>query len=250
MALYQSELIKVIKYLRTYVNTDSSILMLGVQKILIDYDSFEKSINRIGITYDEVLWSDIKNGNKKTIDTFQFFKVFGYNDVHALDISNYEGADILLDLNEKLPDKHRTFDFVMNIGTLEHVYNVATAMKSICELTKRGGYILNIGPAAGYVDHGFFSFSPAFFEDFYFENGYETIDLFLEMINDQKPYEEWRSYYSEDCRIFDGWPGEMGLQVYLDRICKKEEIGRVQIWCLAKKAQKGKLSFPIQRIYR
>lgn len=251
MALYQSELVKVLKFLHTYIRRDSSILMLGVQKILIDPESFEKTINRMGMPYDDEKWEKVKIDGGKNIGTFSLFEVFGYDDVHALDISDYEGADILVDLNKKISEEHRRFDFVMNIGTLEHVFNVATAMDNIYELTDSNGYILNIGPAAGYVDHGFFSFSPGFFEDYYRENGCEIIDIFLELINDKTEYEKWHSYYTEDCRLFDDWGGEMGLQRYLDRICKSDEIGRVQVWSLVKKnSDEKQLSYPIQRIYQ
>lgn len=251
MALYQSELIKVLKYLNTYMEAGGSILMLGVQKILIDKKSFETTIRRMGIPYDVRKWNEIASDGKKEIDTFSLLEVFGYGDVHALDISDYEGADILMDLNNEMMEEQREFDFVMNIGTLEHVYNVATAMNNIYRLTKEQGYILNIGPAAGYVDHGFFSFSPSFFEDYFMENDCSVIDIFLELINDKTVYEKWRSYYTEDCRLFEDWEGEMGIQVYLDRICKNAEIGRVQIWSLAKKNKnKIALKAPIQRIYR
>ncbi len=37
-------------------------------------------------------------------------------------------------------------------------------------------------PLAGYVEHGFYSFSPTFYEDFYKANGFEIKDIAIEFI--------------------------------------------------------------------
>lgn len=249
MALYQSELIKVLQFLERYLNKDASICMLGVQKILIDWISFEKTMKRIGITYDVEKMASVVE--KRKINTFDFFEALEYKNVHAIDISDYEGADILYDLNKELPDDCCSFDFVMNIGTLEHIFDVTNGMKNIMKLTKIGGYILNICPAAGYVDHGFYSFSPTFFEDFYKVNYCKLNDIFFEFIDDKSDYAKWHSYYSEDCRIFDTWEGEDGVQIYVDKIKTLNNIGRVQLWSVAKKEKEISCNTNlIQRIYR
>lgn len=37
------------------------------------------------------------------LDMYDFFKAFGFSEVHAMDISSYEGADIVFDLNSSAP---------------------------------------------------------------------------------------------------------------------------------------------------
>src|SRR5437588_1617953 len=56
-------------------------------------------------------------------------KLFGATDVLSLDASDYEGASIVHDMNQPIPDRYKgQFDFVDDGGTLEHVFNFPTAI--------------------------------------------------------------------------------------------------------------------------
>lgn len=253
MALYQSELIKILKMLSMIKErrnlTDMSICMLGVQKILINHN-FTTRLERLGIEYDAVALSKL---SLDSINTFAFFELLGYKNVHAIDFSSYEGADLLYDLNIPLPVNHPTFDVVLNIGTLEHIYNASCAMDNITCLANLEGTIVNICPSAGYVDHGFYSFSPCFFEDYYNSKGIELIDLFMEVIQDDRPYDRWRCFYTEDLRNFEDWDGKDGVNRYIDSLRQVDGVGRVQIWSIAKKngeCNKNNGEYPVQRIYQ
>jgi hypothetical protein len=49
---------------------------------------------------------------------------------------------------------------VFDGGTLEHVFNFPTALKSCLEMIKRGGRFISITPANQFCGHGFYQFSP------------------------------------------------------------------------------------------
>jgi SAM-dependent methyltransferase len=86
-------------------------------------------------------------------------------------------AAMKLDLNGPI-DLERQFDIVMNLGTVEHVFNVAQAMKTIHDHTRPGGLMMHGMPLSGWVDHGFYSFNATFYWDLAAANGYD-IDLAL-----------------------------------------------------------------------
>jgi FkbM family methyltransferase len=102
----------------------------------------------------------------------------------VMDNSAYEGAAVIHDLNEPLPeDLAGRFDTVIDIGTLEHVFNIATAMKSMAEAVRVGGRFLCLNIANNHLGHGFWQFSPeVFFRTFCPMNGYEAVmaDLFYQ----------------------------------------------------------------------
>ena len=51
--------------------------------------------------------------------------IFGsLSDVDSIDHSNYEGATIVHNMNSPLPKDIQTYDTVLDLGTLEHVFNV------------------------------------------------------------------------------------------------------------------------------
>lgn len=74
----------------------------------------------------------------------------------------------------------RTYDTVIDAGSLEHVYNAPQALLNVSELCREGGQILHILPANNFCGHGFWQFSPELFFSLYSEsNGYSDTRVFL-----------------------------------------------------------------------
>lgn len=87
----------------------------------------------------------------------------------------------LLDLNyDLLPDKYTNYyDVVLNFGTTEHVFNQWNSFKIMHEAVKVGGIVYHQLPSTGYLDHGYFCYTPIFFRDIAKANGYEILEMFL-----------------------------------------------------------------------
>lgn len=72
----------------------------------------------------------------------------GISDVHAVDMNSADGADIICDLNEELPDElYGKFDYVIDGGTSEHVFNIAKAIENEAKMVKNGGGGYSYTPA-------------------------------------------------------------------------------------------------------
>jgi len=95
-------------------------------------------------------------------------------EIHALDYSSFEGADILHDLNRPIPGSLMSgFDLVIEGGTLEHVFNFPIAIANLMGMTKVGGAIFGSTVANNLCGHGFYQFSPELiFRIFAAENGF------------------------------------------------------------------------------
>jgi len=105
-----------------------------------------------------------------------FFRMLGVDEVLALDCSDFEGADILHDMNQRVPDRLRDrFGLVVDSGTLEHIFDVRQALSNIAFMVKPGGRVIHLAPANNCVNHGFYQFSPTLFYDFYAANMFRDI---------------------------------------------------------------------------
>jgi hypothetical protein len=94
----------------------------------------------------------------------------------ALDI--FEAEDCMLfDLNtDSVPkDLRGQFDLVTNFGTSEHVIDQYRTFMAIHELSKPGGLIYHDVPMGGYFYHGYFSYTPLFFNHLALANGYDVL---------------------------------------------------------------------------
>ena len=108
-----------------------------------------------------------------------FARALGAKKVSSMDISDYEGADIVHNLNSPVPPElHGRFDLVIDGGTLEHVFHVPVAMENCMKITKVGGHVIIITNINNLVGHGFYQFSPElFYRIFSRENGFEVMRM-------------------------------------------------------------------------
>ena len=109
------------------------------------------------------------------------FTAMGAAQVEALDASTYEGATRVHDLNEPIPvGWHEQFDLVFDGGTLEHVFNVATALKNCMQMVKPHGRFVSITLPNNWCGHGFYQFSPElFFRALSPENGFSVVEIYF-----------------------------------------------------------------------
>lgn len=117
-----------------------------------------------------------------------FLLSIGFQQSETMDYSDFEEADHLFDLNsdtlpEELMDR---FDVIIDGGTIEHVFHVPNALKNVHKMLKVGGRIIHVVPSSNYLDHGFYSFSPTLFCDYYWANQY-GIDRLQVFRHENKP---------------------------------------------------------------
>jgi hypothetical protein len=105
------------------------------------------------------------------------------------DLTNIEYASIdvcpglknteILDLNfDALPERMRGhYDVVFNFGTTEHIVNQWNCFEVIHDALAVGGVAYHQLPASGYLDHGYFCYTPLFFRELAAANAYEIEQL-------------------------------------------------------------------------
>lgn len=105
--------------------------------------------------------------------------VMGSVSLAAIDASDYEGAEIIHDLNLPLPSCYEgKYDTVINGGTLEHIFNIPVAFDNMMKLCRVGGKIFSLAPANQLCGHGFYQFSPEFYyRVFSPEYGFKLIEM-------------------------------------------------------------------------
>lgn len=122
-----------------------------------------------------------------------YFEACGYQRTRALDVSDFEGAEIIFDLNrdETPADLVGRFDAVFNGGTIEHVFHVPNALSHVTRLLGTGGIAIHLSPCHNWVDHGFYQFGPTLFFDYYDAAGFEVLEsaMFLFDVTIRAPWQ-------------------------------------------------------------
>ena len=86
---------------------------------------------------------------------------FDFGHVESMDMSDFEAADHVHDLNVPVdPALHGKFDFIFDGGTIEHVFNVPQALANVFNMLKTGGTFVSANGMNGWYGHGLYQFNP------------------------------------------------------------------------------------------
>lgn len=163
-----------------------NILALGYPDMLLTKKDFKNWLTKNQINELETRINPIDIAamhNKKDVanwcaESYSVFEQFGCN-LTVADFAKWEGKEEIIDLNYPIDDKYKNkYDLILDPGTTEHIFNIPQAMINILFMTKKGGFIYHATPF-NIANHGFYSLSPTFYEDFYSNNGAEIINCFL-----------------------------------------------------------------------
>lgn len=142
------------------------------------------------------------------MDDVTFYRSLGFDRVISCDISDYEGADRIFDLNRRLPeDMEGQFDAVVDSGTLQHIFDVPNALHNLHRALRVGGrMIFAQSPSHNHVDHGFYMFSPTLFADYFAANRYQ---IEVQRLVTFKPYWLDSLLYSTRWKVYRYEPGNL-----------------------------------------
>jgi SAM-dependent methyltransferase len=154
----------------------SSVVTIGRQTNYLGAGNIEE-LEASGLSRFHERWSEVARAPFAD----QFLRTLGAQRVDSIDLSDYEGATILHDMNTPLPrELHEQYDVVLEAGSLEHIFNLPVALRNCMCLLKRGGSLFLGVPANNLFGHGFYQFSPdLFFRVLGPSNGFELNRMVL-----------------------------------------------------------------------
>jgi hypothetical protein len=205
------------------------------------FDIFKK--NRLD-TYNVPKNFDKKNkikswfGSKKdkNVNANYLMTLLGSSKTQCCDISPYENPDFLLDLNKPVKKSlYNNFNNIVDPGTLEHLFNIPQALDNYSKMLKKNGYLVISTTCSNLIDHGFYSFSPTLFFDYFECNGFKIIKCYLK---EYSPY-----LFELNSSIYE----------YMDRGPEIPFISNkaVEVIVFAQKLKDyKKQNFPIQYVYK
>ena len=165
-------------------------LMIGRQILNTEDRELEENLIKFKLFQSK---DQVKNlMNKKGGYAEPLLQMLGSETIDSLDYSNYEGANILHDMNLPIADElKQRYSTVLESGSLEHIFNFPVSISNCMEMTSLDGHLLIITPVNNIMGHGFYQFSPEIFYRVLSErNGFELEQM---LIFEYSPDEKWYS---------------------------------------------------------
>jgi hypothetical protein len=149
---------------------------IGRQSLAIPKKDLKAIAGKVGVRGIE--WSRFASNG--FADDF-FRSILGSESLQSIDYSDYEGVDIVHDLNRPVPEAlHGAFDALVDGGSLEHIFDVRQVLANYMKMVRVGGCVFVVTTANNMCGHGFYQFSPEFFyRVFGHSNGFIVNDTIL-----------------------------------------------------------------------
>jgi hypothetical protein len=108
-----------------------------------------------------------------------FFGLMGVRDVRAIDYTDYEGADIILDLTQPLPASHRaTVDFLFGGSVLDNIFDPMMYLRNVSQLLRPGGRLFEQDVISQH-HHPYCLMTPAAIFDYFVLNAYAHCAVYV-----------------------------------------------------------------------
>jgi hypothetical protein len=180
--------IRFIAFMQRTHRIHGDVLVLSQQAIYADISQTVKMLSENGVVPAEIphgfdTSNKIPDWNstsaKKNINVKTLMALLGATSTRTSDISDYEGADLKIDLGVPIDkSRYNQFDAIVDAGTIEHIYDIPQCMENITKMLKVDGVLVLFAPASE-INHGFYNLCPCFFFDYLSANGYEDIRVYL-----------------------------------------------------------------------
>lgn len=176
-----------LKALSERIIPGTKIACMGYPDIIYPAKELEKLLGAKmrGLKYREDSEAICKRhglSDRRIPDADSLFGLLGAT-LDVFDIVENRGGEIIRDLNEPWGrDFHYSekYDFVLDIGTLEHCFNIGQAAFNMASLVRRGGTIFHENPF-NWGNHGLYNLNPTWYSDFYIANGFTL--LYCQLLN-------------------------------------------------------------------
>lgn len=185
------------------VKPGMSIASMGYPDIIITPDEVSEIVGNVGLKYLDRKVSKRHSVDYLIPDAQDFFKSLDIG-LDVYDVVKERGCEIALDLNNIYSNYYafKEYDVVIDVGTLEHCFNIGQALMNMAKFVKKGGFIIHENPY-NCGNHGFYNLNPTLFHDFYEENGFELVSMNLVSrtgISNPAP-ETSRFYANGECNL-------------------------------------------------
>jgi hypothetical protein len=120
-----------------------------------------------------------KAKGQKFIRDSAFFRLLGVSSVRALDHTNYEGAEIIHDLNKPVSaDMEQAADFIVDGSTLDNLFSPSIAIQSVARMLRPQGRFLSATMGSFHTDE-YTIVNPYWFLDYFTVNRFADCRVYV-----------------------------------------------------------------------
>jgi hypothetical protein len=140
------------------------------------------------ISVDRQTTNALRDGNSRILDA-SFFEMLGFDRFMSVDVSDFEGAEVITDLNSPLdPRYENSCDLLVDGSLLDNIFDPVTGLRNAARLVRPGGRLLLINRGNYTKRPGgipYLQFTGVWFYDFFAINGFSDLQVYACCVHDR-----------------------------------------------------------------
>ncbi|MDA8140266.1 MAG: hypothetical protein M0036_16590 [Desulfobacteraceae bacterium] len=161
-----------------------NVLFIGRQDIFITIGALIRLFEKYKINAMPKAGLEFNPSNPHLILDKSFMSLFEISSLDFMDVSDYEGANIIWDLGKPVPEAlHGRYDLIYNGSCLDNMFNPAQAILNLTNMLKPNGRIIHLEHASNF-NGPYLMYSPGWFFDYYVQNGFADCKVYLAEFKD------------------------------------------------------------------
>lgn len=138
------------------------------------FDSSETEIDR--------QTTQVRQTGRPFISDHAFCRALGVDSVRAVDHSDFEGAEIIHDMNRPIDASFEGIaDLILDGSTLDNVFDPAVAIMNYNRMLRPGGRVVSINAAKPDIEGAYTGMAAEWFLDYYAINNYVDCRIYVQL---------------------------------------------------------------------
>lgn len=185
----EQNVVKIIAREHAWKPITGDVLLLGRQTMFLTPEDAMFLIRECGITVAEpesfAADNQTRQASPSNIRDDEFFRLLGVPKIKALDVSDYEGADIVHDLTTPIPKElEESADFILDGSTLDNVFDPASTLRNMARLLRPGGRLVAINVASNHYGP-YTILTPFWLLDYFTVNAFADCKIYVLVYGDR-----------------------------------------------------------------
>ncbi len=157
--------------------------VVGRQTILLTEDELLELASKYGVkvSLKDLVIDDTTKASfgHNYITDRSFMKLCGVSNLQSIDVSDYEGATIVHDLNKEIPLYLKNCaDLIIDGSTLDNVFDPVMVLKNLSKMLKPGGRLFSCNMGSNY-NCPYFIPTPSWFYDYFVVNNFFDVNVYV-----------------------------------------------------------------------
>jgi SAM-dependent methyltransferase len=168
-----------------YKPINGTVLTIGRQSVALTGNQMDCLLKRFdipkrgGTTYEIDYDTVGVDKSQACITQESFFQAFADVTVRPIDVSAYENADIVYDVQDKLPWRYKSCaDFIYNGSCLDNIFDPGAAIKNISRMLKSDGRVYHFEQGNAHPT-AYLKYSADWFMDYFAINNYADCKTYI-----------------------------------------------------------------------